>query len=235
MNILPQYDPQENIDIGFNYPIAVQYPPPPAPPAPRDLQNKQWCCWSLTVRQQQVESFLEETASKRVYLFFFYILCLAFYLAFYGCAANQAFQMYSNRYSVDYDYYRMEIFGDEKNCYYDEQQQCQSYERSEKDQIINYLDQLSLYLLCYACYFDKKNPVYRITRLMQKFYSSNPLLLIFTSGTAVGFSPSIMIQIQSTCSGQYCVTQVDVNVINNLNNFLYGLSALFVSQFHLLK
>ncbi|EAR83351.2 transmembrane protein, putative (macronuclear) [Tetrahymena thermophila SB210] len=87
---------------------------------------------------------------------------------------------------------------------------------------------LTRYLLCYIFFLDNakkyNNNSYFITRLMEKFYSGNLLLLIFTSGTAVGFSPPIFLRSVTLGDGFSCISQGDANVIDNMNTLLYALS-----------
>ncbi|KAL4486715.1 hypothetical protein ABPG72_022190 [Tetrahymena utriculariae] len=164
---IEQQAQQENINLEINYPDAPQVLP--LAPAELQVENKQCCCWSFRVRQQQVESFLELQLIKG------------------------SVQMNDRN-----KYWHIVTFGNRGSCdFYHYQNQCQIFTNSQINEINQFLskqsnnlltahfafgiiaslicfflafpffpsnnnqynpNRLSLYLLCYVCYFDKKIP-----------------------------------------------------------------------------
>ncbi|KAL4449124.1 hypothetical protein ABPG74_021116 [Tetrahymena malaccensis] len=259
---------QQRVPIDTEMDQYPRAPPPPASDKQAKSKGQPCCCWSLKVREEQVESFLGIPTPSKIYLAIFFV-CFVFYVTYFGCIVSQ-----SNTLNALYDrrYYFQTgqiIFGSDwdKSKSLNNLETCQTYSEDEYNKISSYLGKhtsvlivthfvvgfigafvcflltfpkfpknedsyspklLTLYLLCFIFYFnsEQKYKKYYITRLMEKFYSGNFLLLIFTSGTAIGFSPPIFIRTVSIGDGFSCISQGDANVMNNMSSFLYILSIL---------
>ncbi|KAL4486719.1 hypothetical protein ABPG72_022194 [Tetrahymena utriculariae] len=181
----------------LNYPYAPKAPPPAA----NYPQSSPCCCWSLKVKQQQVNSFLDTPNSSRVYSVIYFV-CLVFYIAYFACVVSQ-----SNTMNGLYD--KKFYFKTGQIIYGSEYEGAQNLSNLERDMPILQ---------------EEKYKKYYIPNLMEKFYSGNLLILIFTAGTALGFSPPIFIRTVSIGDGFSCISQGDANTLDNMNNFLYALS-----------